>query len=43
MGCGSGQAWQWPGRKSLWKAKGAMLKFPVDHLKWRPLNHDVWL
>ena len=42
-GWGSGQAWQWQGYKSLWKAKGSMLKFPVDRLKERPVNHDVWL
>ena len=43
MRSGSGQAWLWQGRKSLWKAKGAMLKLPEDHVKGRPLNHDVWL
>ena len=41
IGCESGQAWHWRGLKSLWKAKGDILKFPVDHLKGKPLTHDV--
>ena len=43
IGCGSGEAWQWRGRKSSWKANGAMLKFPDDHLKGRAWNHEVRL
>ena len=43
MEFGSGLAWQRRGLKSLWKAKGFMLKFPADHVKGKLLNRDVWL
>ena len=43
IGCESGQAWHCRGLKLLWKAKGDILKFPVDHFKEKPLNHDVSL
>ena len=43
IGCESGHAWHWRGLKSLSKAKGDILKLPVDHLKGKPLNHHILL